>query len=178
MIWKYELSFDDKATASKFKKELMDIDPNLITHTSAPNKVEQIKVKVSLEKISNLRFDDKVAVDRKVKQVYDKYRTRNIGESVNLKENYIRLFGKMPEENRNGQRIKDADPITLTETEMNRWVNLQRKFNAQYPKRNLQLKHGKVYVDTLLVEDAKRFLSLDNNGMIQKLKSSVQKLNG
>jgi hypothetical protein len=93
---------------------------------------------------------------------------------MNLKENYERLFGKMPTENKLGQRITPKQP-SLTENQQNKFFQLQKAFQQQYPSKQLRLKEGYILVDNLIVERAETLLNKNNNQIITTLKSFTKK---
>ena len=86
MTYKYELEMDSTQTASTMKKELSNIDSNLVTKLVKNNKAggQTVTIKTSLENIQS--FEDRIAVDRKVKSVYDKYKNKIMNFDESLQE--------------------------------------------------------------------------------------------
>jgi hypothetical protein len=84
MTYKYELELDSPQTASTLKKELIAVDSNLIVKLLKNNKAggQTFTVKTSLENIQS--FEDRIRVDRQVKNIYDKYKNKisNFEESL------------------------------------------------------------------------------------------------
>ena len=97
---------------------------------------------------------------------------------MNLKENYERLFGKMETMDRLGhtQPTNKTVPVKLTESEISKWNKIHRAFQSTYPSRALTQRYGSVYIDDRLVENVAAFLKLDNKTIVNKIKSTVQKL--
>jgi hypothetical protein len=93
--------------------------------------------------------------------------------TVNLKENYERLFGKMIVENKLGQRIKTPVANSLTEKEQLRFSNIQKSFQHQYPNKQLRLREGFVIVDNMIVERMETFFKKNNAQISLTLKQYI-----
>jgi hypothetical protein len=93
--------------------------------------------------------------------------------TMNLKENYERLFGKMIVENKLGQRIKQSTPNSLTEKEQLRFSNIQKSFQHQYPNKQLRLREGFVIVDNMIVERMETFFKKNNAQISLTLKQYI-----
>lgn len=70
MIWKHELNVDDANTAQTFKKEILDIDPEIVVQVTK-NKSQWL-VKSSVEGIRG-GMNKLVIATRALKKLYDKY---------------------------------------------------------------------------------------------------------
>jgi hypothetical protein len=107
-----------------------------------------------------------------LKNIYnEKYAEKQ--ESVNLKENYERLFGKMIVENKLGQRIKTPVANSLTEKEQLRFSNIQKSFQHQYPNKQLRLREGFIIVDNMIVERMETFFKKNNAQISLTLKQYI-----
>lgn len=116
-------------------------------------------------------FKDLQSAIDELKRMGFKNIKQNTKESVNLKENYERFFGKMTTENKLGHRISAPNKPILTESEQNRFHSLQKVYQKQYPMNQLRLKEGYVMVNNMIVEKIETFIKKNNNQIIQILKS-------
>lgn len=90
---------------------------------------------------------------------------------MNLKENYERFFGKMPEK----QKEKK---LVLTESQKARFTNLSHSMKLKYPNAPLTLKEGFVWMGSKKVEPIEIFLNrpaLQINEMVRSFSMSNKK---
>lgn len=90
---------------------------------------------------------------------------------LNLKENYERYFGKMAQP---GPSVKT--PLkNLSETDVQKWQQVQKLINNQFPGTNVSVLGTNVYINNRLVETSSEFFKRSVGGMVQTLKATKQK---
>lgn len=87
---------------------------------------------------------------------------------MNLKENYERFFGKIPESQKQPK-------VILSESQKARFTNLSHSMRLKYPNAPLTLKEGYVWMGSKKVEPVETFLnrsSLQINEMVRSFAAS------
>ena len=87
---------------------------------------------------------------------------------MNLKENYERFFGKIPETQKEKKTV-------LNESQKARFTNLSQSMRLKYPNAPLTLKEGYVWMGTKKLEPVEKFLTrsaLQINEMVRSFSAS------
>ncbi len=87
---------------------------------------------------------------------------------MNLKENYERFFGKIPENEKQKQTI-------LSESQKAKFTNLCQSMKFKYPNAPLTLKEGYVWMGSKKVEPVETFINrsaLQINEMVRSFSAS------
>jgi len=98
-------------------------------------------------------------------------------EKQPLKENYERLFGKMPQTDKLGHKISEKPAQTPIPGESSvRFEHINRAFKQKYPNRTLSQRNGKVYVDNIMLENVDTFLSRPNQEVVQRINNLIRRI--
>jgi hypothetical protein len=134
MTYKYELELDSPQTASTLKKELIAVDSNLIVKLLKNNKAggQTFTVKTSLENIPS--FEERIRVDRQVKNIYDKYKNKISNFEESLQEMVRRVIREHKKRlNESTLIVKPSTPQDLIK--LKKWFDnsdYYAEFNSEF----------------------------------------------
>ena len=123
------------------------------------------------------KYTDTFSLDEFYSELERHYSDYNESKIPNLAENYKRLFGKLDECDFSGRKVTPKSPIqSLNESDMKKWMKLNRSFAAQCPNRKLTLSEGNVRLDGYLVEPISKFAKRDLGSMIEVLRNVARSI--